>query len=794
MIVNNKWLAKYTDIPFSPEELAARLTYLGLEATVKKHPADDLDHLIVGEVIAVESHPRADRLALCQVSTGQEKRPVVCGAPNVKPGQKVPLALPGCVLPNGMEIKAMKIRGVQSTGMILAEDELGVSDDHTGIMVLDEDASVGMDLSSYFKGKGVTFDIDLTPNRPDCTSHIGVARDITLLTDKELRIPEVDFQESDEPVDKQLSVTVDNEIGCPRYAARVLKEVTIGPSPQWLREALHGVGIRSINNVVDAANYVLMETGQPLHTFDYRKVNGQQINVRSAEEGEVVVTLDDVKRELNPEVLLICDGDRPIAVAGIMGLANSEISADTRDIVIESAFFNPATIRKGSKYLGLQTEASYRFERGVDPEGVIYALERITALIQEVAGGKIAKGLIDNYARKIQLSRIKVRFDRINQLLGHQFDPQWVVKKFKQLGCKIHTVTDDQVSLVSPSWRPDLEREVDYIEEVVRIFGMEAVPAAQKMNIEPTFEMNPYYELTEQLRTLLSAYGYMEVISNSLVKREWTQAINSIKPVKIKNPLSKDMAYLRTSLIPGLVQAAQLNINRNNENLQLFELGYVHQYDEYRETRDQEQLKFGLLLTGNIESKHWAYQTRHSTIFMLKGVLEDLADRYGLPALNFTEVRHKYFKHLIQCNINSQTCACLGELHSKYLSTAWDIENRIYVLEGDGELLFRLANFDIRYNPLPIYPAIERDVSIVVPAGVTVEEARRCIQAKGGKYLKKVHFYDLYKGKNIGKNKKSLTFNLVFQAAQRTLKDREIDRIMEAVHKALEEQIDAELR
>jgi len=537
-----------------------------------------------------------------------------------------------------------------------------------------------------------------------------------------------------------------------------------------------------------------METGQPLHTFDYQKVKGQEIIVRSARSGEAVVTLDDIERELNPEVLLICDQERPIAVAGIMGLANSEISANTRDIVIESAYFDPATIRRGSKYLGLQTEASYRFERGVDPEGIIYALERITALIKKVAGGKVAAGYIDRYPRKIRPPEIKVRFKRINQLLGHEFDPQWVVKKFKQLGCEIRTLTADHVVLVSPSWRPDLEREVDYIEEVVRIFGMEAVPAAKKLSIQPTFEMNPYYDLTEQLRTLLSAYGYMEIISNSLVKLEWTQFINPVKPVKIKNPLSKDMAYLRTSLLPGLMQAAQLNINRNNEDLQLFELGYVHQYDQRAETRDREELKFALLLTGNLEAGHWAYPTRPGSIFILKGVLEDLADRYGLPELNFTEIKHQQFKHLIQCNINKQTCAYLGELDGKYLSTDWDIENTIYVLEGDGELLLRLADFDVRYTPLPIYPAIERDVSIVVPKSITVAEARRCIAAKGGKYLKKIHFYDLYQGKNIGKDKKSLTFNLVFQAAQRTLKDAEIDQIMESVHKNLEQQIHAELR
>jgi len=457
MIVNTKWLEKYTDIPYSPLELEEKLTFLGLEATIKKNPVDQINGVIIAEIQEVMPHPNADRLRICRVDTGSGTMDVVCGAPNVEIGQKVPLARVGTVLPKGIELKLVKIRGVQSEGMLCAEDELGLSDNHDGIMVLSESAQLGIELKEYLGGKGTSIDIDLTPNRPDCTSHIGVARDITLLTGEELRIPEVKFTESDIPSSDFISVKIENSVGCPRYAARIVQGVKIGPSPQWLADYLNSVGSRSINNVVDAANFVLMETGHPLHTFDYRMINGKKIVVRNAKDGEEVVTLDGVHRELKNDVLLICDAVRPVAIAGIMGLENSEIKDDTTDILIESAYFDPATVRKGSRYLALQTDASYRFERGADPEAAIYALNRLAGLIVELAGGSVCKGIVDNYIRKINPAVIIVRYKRVNSLLGLNIEPDWMIDKFIKLGCTIITRNTDNVRLILPTWRPDLE-------------------------------------------------------------------------------------------------------------------------------------------------------------------------------------------------------------------------------------------------------------------------------------------------------------------------------------------------
>lgn len=795
MIVNTKWLAKYTDFSFSPLELEEKLTFLGLEATIKKNPVDNIDGVIVAEIREVMPHPNADRLKICRVETGAGTMDVVCGAPNVEKGQKVPLARVGTKLPNGLELKPVKIRGVPSEGMLCAEDELGISDDHNGIMILSADAPVGVELKEYLGGFGTSIDIDLTPNRPDCTSHIGVARDITLLTGNELRIPEIGFTESDIPAGDYISVEIENSIGCPRYAARVVQGVKIGPSPQWLAEYLNSVGLRSINNVVDAANFVLLETGHPLHTFDYRMIAGKKIIVRSAANGEEVVTLDGVRRELTDDVLLICDAEKPVAIAGIMGLENSEIKDDTTDILIESAYFDPATIRKGSRFLGLQTDASYRFERGADPEGVIYALNRLADLIVELAGGSVCKGIVDNYIRKISPAEITVRFQRVNALLGLDIDPSWMIAKFQKLGCKIVSQDNISVRLIAPTWRPDLEREVDMIEEVVRIYGMHIVPNARKMQIQPNYDENRAYTNIELLRQSIANLGLYEVINNSLVSQRHVDfGPQKLTPVKIKNPLGMDMSFLRTTLIPGLLQNARHNINRQNSDLQLFELGFVQQYDRSQETHAREYQKFAILLSGFIEDKYWGFEQRTADIFVLKGMINALLQQFGIKTVDYRPATHKHFERLIEVRYQDTLLAYFGQVDKKYLSKEWDIDIPVYVLEGDVTLLLQSADQTKSFTPLPVFPTTRRDISILVKEELKIADIEALIWKKGGEFLKECRFYDLYKGKNIDKGLKSITFNLVFQAKDRTLQDVEIDNTMTAIHKILMDEAGAKLR
>ncbi len=796
MIVNKNWLEKYTEIPFSDIELEDKLTYLGLEAVIEKNPVAGMDKLVVGEVKEVERHPDAEKLSVCKVFDGSEIKTIVCGAPNVVAGQKVPVALPGCVMPGGFKIKKAKLRGVESSGMIAAEDEIGLSNDHAGIMILNENALPGITMENYLNGVvGSSFEIDLTPNRPDCTSHIGVARDITLLTDNDLNIPETPINESNILTKDNISIDIQNEVGCPRYAARIIKNVKIGPSPKWLANYLKSVGLRPINNIVDLSNFVLMETGQPLHTFDYDKISNQKIVVRKAQKDEVVTTLDGEERKLTDDILLICDGEKPVAIAGIMGLGNSEISDDTVNIFVESAFFDPATIRKGSKTLALQTDASYRFERGADPENAIFAINRITSLIQEIAGGEVYKDIVDNYENKISYPEVTVRYTRINKIIGFDFEKAWVLGKFEKLGCEILENDNESIKLISPSWRPDLEREIDYIEEVVRIYGMEKIPASKTLQIIANDEPNKKHIFIEKLRTELCGFGFNENYNNTLVSEEMAKfSLYNRKPIELQNPLSRELGFLRTSLIPGLLNTAKLNFNRNNFDLKLFEIGNIQEFDASSETTVKETLNFSALVAGKNEQISWSYNQRKNNIFYLKGLVEEAAEMFNIGDIRFEKTENDIFAKLINVFVDDDLLCLIGQFHPLYLNKNHGIERDVWIMEGNGEILFKHHNPEIKYTQLPKFPATERDISIVVDDHIEITIIEKVIKNRAGKNLKEFIFYDQYKGDNIGKGKRSLTFNLLFQNNERTLKDVEIDKVMTKVHNALKKEINAELR
>lgn len=795
MIVNTNWLKKYTDYSFSAEELAERLTAIGLESNLIPDKAAGLEEVLIAEILAVNPHPNADRLTVCIVTTGEKQFAVVCGAPNVKKGLKVPLALVGSTLPNGITLKPVKIRGVASEGMLCAEDELGISDDHSGIMILDENAIVGGRLADYLSGNGRSLEIDLTPNRPDCTSHIGVAREIALMTGNELHKPDINLSESESATSAYISVGIEDQIGCPRYAARLVQGVKIGPSPDWLVKALASIGQRSINNVVDAANYVLMETGHPLHTFDYANLKGQKIVVRRAKAGEKVVTLDGIERELSDDILLICDGERPVAIAGIMGLANSEIEKDTRDVLIESAYFNPRIIRRGSRYLGLQTEASYRFERGADYEGAIYALERGAELIAEVAGGRVCRGVVDEYPKPIESPKIVLRYERTNRLIGMKFEPEWVKKVLVGLGCDILNSNAQEVAVRVPSWRPDLEREIDLIEEVVRIYGMSRVPSTKTLQMIPNMSTDDRYDRIEKLRSFMATCGYSELYCNSLVSARATEfGFEPVKPVKLRNPLSQDMTFLRTSLIPGMIAAIKHNFNRRRFDLRLFELGHVQAYAPEEETQARESLRLGALLTGYFDEPNWAYPRRKTNSFILKGLADTLAHEFGVCNLNYSKAENLFFKRLVKISAGKKVLGYFGELAPDYLGKDWDIEEPVFGMELDADFLLKQVNLAKIYKEPPVFPSTERDLSIVVKCEILVGDIMKKIRQNGGDLLREIRFYDLYLGKNVDKNEKSLTFNLLFQADDRTLTDAEVDQIMATIHSNLSRELNARLR
>ena len=725
MIINTNWLKQYSDFDYSDEELGDRLTYLGLEADPVPNPLASIEKIVVGSVSNVREHPDADRLKVCDVFDGKKTRQIICGAPNVKDDIKVPLVLPGCQLPDG-KVKKVKIRGVKSEGMIPAEDELGLSDDHSGIIILPYDAEIGQDFREYYSERfGSNFEIDLTPNRPDCTSHIGVARDLNVLTENELKIPDTDFEENGDDIEKYVEVNIHDPEACPRYATRIIKDVEVKESPQWLKDRLKSIGLRPINNIVDAANFVLMETGQPLHTFDYDRLNGEEINVRMSEDGEEVITLDGEKRELDDSVLLICDAQQPVAVAGIMGLENSEIIDSTTNLLLESAYFNPARIRYGSKYLGLQTDSSYRFERGVDPENVIYALNRLTNLIVDLANGQVCTGSIDNYPKKIDKPQPKVRFSRINKLIGQDFDPDWVVDKFEKLGCKILDKDKNSVKVESPSWRPDLVREIDYIEEVIRIYGMEKVKSSRTIKIQPDYSRNNRYNFNRVVRDKIASYGYQEVYNNSLFSHEEKNFnLFDLEPVKVKNQLSRDLAYIRTNLSSGLVKKAEDNINSKNRDLRFFEIGKVHDLNFDKDNKADEYEHFAMLLTGNLEPVSWKYdQRRTGDFFDLKGDIQGLIQYLTGREAQFvdSEMTKKNFNQIVKIVVEDDTLGYICQLNEELLDDQYNVEEqKVFAFEGSLEILYKHFTPEINYQPVASYPAIERDVSILVNTSTRV--------------------------------------------------------------------------
>jgi len=548
--ISLNWLNQYIDLEgISSEEIVQKLTMSGLEVENVIDQNKLFKKFIVGFVVDKEKHPNADRLSICKVSDGSESFQVICGASNVKRGQKVVFAPIGTLIPKGnFEIKKAKIRGVDSYGMICAEDELGLSEDHSGIMVLDADLKEGTPITKALGLNDVIMEIAVTPNRPDALSHIGVARDLAALFDKKLKIPELSFDESDVDINTLASIEIKDELNCPRYSSRVVTDVKIEESPEWLKHKLKSIGLRPINNIVDITNFVMLECGQPLHAFDLDRLNGKIIIIKSNRTKTKFTTLDSKERELEPGTLMICDAKKDVAIAGVMGGENSEIYDDTKNVLIESAYFNPSSIRKTSKHLKLSTDASYRFERGTDPSNTMYAAERTAQLLKEIAGGKIAKGSIDIYPNKIKEIVLKLRLSRVSKILGFDVSKENTIRILNNLGFQIDEFSDDELKVKVPTFRPDVEREVDLIEEIARIFGYDNIPTIPKISI-PLGAIQDETSFTDQLKEYANSLGLFEMINNPLQPESLANLTGGA--IKVSNPQSMDMAYLRTSLLSG---------------------------------------------------------------------------------------------------------------------------------------------------------------------------------------------------------------------------------------------------
>jgi phenylalanyl-tRNA synthetase beta chain len=800
MKVSYKWLKELVDFDWSPEELAGKLTDAGVEVETITPLGSGLEKVVVGEIKRVQKHPQADHLSVCEVEIGSEFLQIVCGAPNVKEKAKVPVALIGARLPLGMEITKTSLRGVDSFGMICSEKELGVGEDQKGIMILDSQLKIGLPISVALDLVDYILDLDLTPNRADCLSIIGVARDVAALFGSSVKKPQIEFIETEEPTKDWVEVEIEDWVACPGYAARVIKDVKIKSSPFWLKRKLESVGMRSINNVVDVTNFVMMETGHPLHAFDYDLFSqtpnhfgsGQmKVVVRRAKSGEKFITLDQVERILNNEILLITDGKKPVAIAGIMGGMESEVSTNTKNVLLESAYFDPKVIRRGRIYLGISTEASQRFERGVDPNGVINAANRACQLLEELAGGKVLKGVVDNYPSPIIPACVTLRPQRVNQILATNLKSKEMVQILKRLEMEVGENQDLKVTI--PTFRPDLCREIDLIEEIARIYGYDKIETSLRASGNLVTHVTDEDIILKRVKRLLAGKGFFEVLTNNLVDPKISKKLcPDLLNVKLQNPLSEEMSSLTTSLAHNLLLVINWNKNRKEEDLRIFELGKVFTAKENE--MPQERVHLGLALSGKKDPIHWGIEESEVDFYDLKGVLKSLLNDLFLsfrldPKENPLLKSHSSF----EIKIDGESVGILGEVRQEILEL-FEIKDKVFIAEMDLEKLLVCIPKEKPFLPLPKFPPVDRDMAIVVAEEILSEKISEKIKIVGGDLIEKIILFDVYRGKQVPPGKKSLAYSIRYRLREKTLTDAEVDRIHQKVILELEGIFQASLR
>lgn len=818
MKVTLNWLKQYVDFNWSPEETTERLTMLGLEVEGVQRISGAFDGVVVAQVITRDKHPNADKLSLCRVNDGQGERQIVCGAQNFKAGDKVPLILPGASLPlkpgekEPFTIKVGKIRGVESHGMMCSPQELGLPEQVDGLLILREDAKVGQSFAEYLgrAGGDVVYDLEVTPNRPDLNSVIGIAREIAAVTGNALKLPSVEIHASrvTHHASELVSVRIDSPELCPRYTARVVKGVQIGPSPDWLRTTLEKVGVRSINNVVDATNYVMMEIGQPLHAFDYHLIapgtDGKPaIVIRRATAGEKFKTLDNIERTLTNEMLLIADEQKGIALAGVMGGANTEINDQTTDVLIESAYFAPTNIRRTSKLLGLRSESSYRFERGADVAICDWASRRCAQLILETAGGQLAEGLVDAYPAPIAPKQITLRHHKVNELLGITLQPQEMEFYLGQLGLKAanrqprpvdETGPIPPATFQIPTWRVDLKRETDLIEEIERLHGLDKIPATPPRGAIGTNAFDAIHDQIAEARRILAGLGLNEAQGQTLVARAECRTRDE-ELVALANPLSADMDVLRPSLLPGLIHSLRHNVARKNYDVALFEVGRVFLLNQ---GAAKEERRVALALTGRRNAPFWSGDDREMKLDLsdLKGLLEEFLDQFGLRNITFTPRTEASPMFLESATIALGGKLPLGEMGqlSPALAKRYDLRDGVLLAELNLNQLISRRNPAKSFKPLPQFPSIRRDVAMLVAETVTHDAVLQTVRQTKAANLESVDLFDVFRGKHVPSGQKSLAYAFTYRSAEKTLTDAEVNTAHAKIVDALKSRLQASLR
>jgi phenylalanyl-tRNA synthetase beta chain len=806
MKVSLSWLKDYIAINMDAEQLAEALTMAGLEVESISDRYAYLNSVVVGRIDQVKPHPNADKLTICRVHTKDRDWSVVCGAPNVQEGMLAPLAKPGTIFPEGFRLEKSVIRGESSEGMLCSEAELGLGIDKSGIMTLDSSLNAGDGLAVALGLSDAVFELDLTPNRPDCLSVIGIAREIAAIQKTPLNYPDYTIEDKADTIHKISSVKIEAPDHCPRYSARLVENVKVKTSPFWLQDRLLSIGLRPINNIVDITNFVMMETGQPLHGFDFDFLAENRIVVRTAAEGEKFITLDEKERTLGSEMLMICDGAKAVGVGGVMGGLNSEIETTTTRVLIEGAYFNPVSIRRTSKNLGLGTDASHRFERGVDPEGTIRAVNRAAKLMVELGGGNLIEGLIDEYPKPQSVKSVSLSTRRTHRLLGINLEAGRIKELLESIEFKVDKISsqegDDQLDVFAPTFRVDISRPEDLMEEVARLSGYNNIPTS--FPAMPAEARTPArrLEFRNRLKHLMSGFGFTETITYSFdseLSRDRLRLKNKDprrELIHILNPLTEDQAVMRTSLIPGMLASMGYNIAQQLKNLKLFEIGKIFiKLDQQNLPREPEMLT--ALWSGARNDATWHQREIPCDFYDIKGCVEALIRALKIDKVRFTKMPAEscdYTRpgYTARISVAGLQVGLVGEIHPRVRSN-FDLKQTAFIFELELDKIISLIPPATGSRPIPRFPAIYRDITIIIGRGIETQTVLEAVDNIGEDLVERLHLFDVFDGDPIAAGKKSVSFRVTYRSPTKTLEDDDVNDLHRAITDKLLKAFDATL-
>ena len=798
MLISLNWLKQYIDLDgIEINEMENSLTMIGQEVEKIEIAGSNLENVVTAKIIEKEMHPDSDHLTVCKVDNGKEILQIVCGASNHKAGDKVVLAQIGARLSEDFVIKKGKIRGKESCGMLCSEVELGIGSDKDGIIILPEDAPIGVPFKDYLGINDTVFELEITPNRPDCLSHIGIARELSAYYGKELKYPETEIKsEISEKTSDNVNVSIEDSNLSRRYVTRILKNVTVKESPKWLKERIEAVGLRSINNIVDVSNFILMEMNHPNHVFDLDKIEGNEIKVKSAVKGDKLVTLDEQERELEDGDIVICDSKKILALGGVMGGLDSEVTDNTKNILLEVAQFNPQNVRKTSRRLTLSNDSSYRFERGIDVEDSIKVINRLANLIQEVAGGEILNGYVDVYPVPHENKVAELNFERLNRFVGKVIPREKVIEILRNLEIDVKD-NGDTLTLTAPSYRGDLELEQDYFEEVIRMYGFDNIE-----NILPRVDINKNStldttKLTDRVKTICASVGLKEVINYSFIPKDALQklkftGVSEDKLIDISNPITEDFVTMRPTLLYSLIKNAKDNMNRNVSNIRFFEVSRTF---EKAEELAKEDIKVGIILAGENDKTLWNPKPVHYDFYDLKGIVEEVFSKLKFQSFSIKRSVQTEFHpgRSADVFVGKEYIGSFGEIHPDVLENFGLNKKTVLVAEFNIELIKKYINKPFVYQGIVKYPAVPRDLALVMNENILVGDVLKTIE-KIDKKVEKVELFDIYQGIGVEPGKKSVAISILLRDDSKTLEEKEINDIIDKILAKMKKDYMAELR